>query len=610
MLKKYMKPSLWVIVVLLLCVFYLFRLPPQFESRGILITDEVSLIIMCALMFFVFREQDNYWKYIGLILTITLFMVPLLRLWQTAESSWNIVLGLFPFLDATGYYLDAQRLIQGGLFSDFSGRRPLFASLLSVLLSLSGQNLQVTLIIFALLNGIVVFLFSLEIQKQLGPFPGVAVIYIAHFLCRPFIGTLLTEQLGIPLGMVSLMLLIHSVRMQKKWEYATGLLLLTFALLARAGSFFILPMVFGYGIYLYGKNRRDYLPLGIIFAASIIIPFFLNSQLGRFVAVPNSVQFGNFSDTLYGQAVGGKGWRQIILDHPEVANLQEPQRSQGIYRLAYLEIIHNPANLLLGAVQSWRGFISPDFSFGYLNFGNETISKFSRLILVCLFWIGMWLIWSRRSNPNAGLIFIILVGIFFSIPFIPPGDAGIRPYTVTIGAIFLPIAYALSRFINTRHNIISAYDDKWALTASIFSLVLVCSIIFGAILIKFIAPVKIIPPTTCLPGLVQINIRITHGSYILFVNDTPDHKTHVPFVLIKDIQKSFAAFPDADFAHTFRRNKKPSLITLVADVSTNYAAWLIGPPELASAEGREVSICGEPVLGLYPVLITKTFQIH
>jgi hypothetical protein len=611
MLKKYTIPALRMITVLFLCALYLLRLPPQFKSNGIFLTDEVSFIVICALIFFTFRGQGQHWKYIGLILTITLFMISLLRWWQTAESSWNIVLGLFPFLDASGYYQDAYRLIQGGLFSDFSGRRPLFASFLSILLSLNGRNLQSVLIIFALLNGSAAFLFGLEIRKEFGPLSGAAVIYVTQFFYRPYAGTSLTEQLGLPLGLIALTVLVHSTRTKKKWGYAIGLLLSTFALFVRAGAFFILPTLFFYGIYLYKKDSRDYLRLSIIFTTAIIIPVFLNIQLGRIVASPNSIQFGNFSDTLYGQTVGGKGWTRITQDHPEVANLKEPQRSQEIYHLAYLEIVHNPTNILLASIKSWMTFIAPGISFGYLDIGDKTINQLIQWAAACLVWIGIWLGWKDKSNPVSGLLLAALIGIFLSIPFLPTNDAGMRPYTATIGYIFLPAAYALSKLINHKNRVTSLPDnDKWVFIASIFGLTLLFAITLGAVLIKFTAQPKTIQTIACSQGLVQANIRITRGSYILFVNDDPDHETYVPSVLIKDVLRSFDDFPFGDFARAFRKTKQPALITFVVDEYTGKSIWLIAPPELADSEGRDVSICGEPILDTYPILIARSIQVY
>jgi hypothetical protein len=149
--------------------------------------------------------------------------VPLLRLWETAESTWNIVLVLLPWADATDYYFDVNRLLQGGLFSAFSGRRPLFASLLASTLTLSHQNLQIALIIFTVITALVVFLLVEEVHHELGSVSAIVALYLSQFFYRPFAGTTLTEQLGYPLGILALVVLMRAVRSSKsRGADATG----------------------------------------------------------------------------------------------------------------------------------------------------------------------------------------------------------------------------------------------------------------------------------------------------------------------------------------------------------------------------------------------------
>jgi hypothetical protein len=61
---------IWVLIVFALygAAFYV-SLPPQFESRGIMFTDEILLIILSILIYSVIKKQDWKWKYVGLFLT-------------------------------------------------------------------------------------------------------------------------------------------------------------------------------------------------------------------------------------------------------------------------------------------------------------------------------------------------------------------------------------------------------------------------------------------------------------------------------------------------------------------------------------------------------------
>ena len=222
---------------------FLLPLPPQFKRQGIFVVDELILLLLLALVFLTYRQPGWGAKYLRLGIILISFTLPLLRLWETGESTWNIVLGLLPWADATQYYFDASRLLEGGLFSAFSGRRPLYASLLALLLKLSGQNLQIVLIVFTIINALAVFLFVEEINHELGSISAIVAFYLSQLFYRPFVGTVLTEQLGYPVGLLALVVLIRGVKTNKLGLFSLGMALLTYALLIRAGTFFVLPLL-------------------------------------------------------------------------------------------------------------------------------------------------------------------------------------------------------------------------------------------------------------------------------------------------------------------------------------------------------------------------------
>ena len=74
--------------------------------------------------------------------------------------------GLLPWSDAAGYYSGAQHLIYDGYLTEWATRRPLFSGFLAVLFSATSDNLQITLAILAMLNGLAVFFASRAIQKN------------------------------------------------------------------------------------------------------------------------------------------------------------------------------------------------------------------------------------------------------------------------------------------------------------------------------------------------------------------------------------------------------------------------------------------------------------
>jgi len=610
-MRRVLFHTIWIIaIVILYGMMFLVPLPPQFESHGILISDEILILAIFVMAFFAFRQKNWIGKYISLILILAVFALPMLRLWETAESTWNIILGLLPWADATGYYLDANRLIEGNLLSVFSGRRPLFASLLAVLLKLDGQNLQLVLIMFTALNGLAAFLFAEEIRDEFGPGAAILTLYLARFFYHPYAGTTLTEQLGFPIGLLAFTTLIRGIKSSSKLLFAIGLSLLTFALFVRAGAFFILVVLLIFGILHFTRQRRYPLQTCSIFAIAIIIPILLNTWLGHEVAAPNTIQFGNFADTLYGQAMGGKRWTQAAQDHPELITLKEPERSQEVYHLAIEEIIKNPLGLVKGSLKAWKDFLFPNplSAFSFLTFGNKAIDLIGQLSALLLFLIGIWLSWKNREKPLAGLILMSNIGTFLSVPFLPPIDAGIRPYAATIATIFLPIILI---FPSLFHK-----PEESSLTSNpLISVKLIYSLglglllltVAGGLLLKATAQPIHPQSVVCQPGLRPINIKLTHGSYILLSSLDSVQKTQVPVVLIKDVLRSFDEFPYGDFAGVLRRIKRPMLVAVENDLSTGTGVWVIAPPEIRNFEGQIISACAEPIFPQYAVMQIKTF---
>lgn len=595
---------LTVISVLYWAIFHI-PLPPQFRRQGIFLADEFILLFLLALIFLTYRKPDWGAKYLRLGVIIIAFTLPLLRLWETGESTWNIVLGLLPWADATEYYFDANRLIGGDLFSAFSGRRPLYAGLLAVLLELSNQNLQVTLIVFAIINALAAFLFAEEVHNEWGSIPAIVAIYVSQLFYRPFVGTTLTEQFGYPVGLLALVVLFRAVKTSRLWLFSVGLLLLTYALLIRAGTFFVLPILLLFAVVKFAENRQHYLKVLLLVTLAVAIPIISNSWLGGVVASPDAVKFANFAAPLYGQARGGVRWTQAAMDHPELASMAEPDRSRRLYQLAFEEIINNPLGLVRGSMKAWVDFILPGplSAFGFLTFGNKVVDFLFQLSAAAMFLFGLWKIWQSRKNTLSMFVLAYWAGTFFSIPFLPPVDAGVRPYAATIASVFLPVCFVFSHPLFERDE--NSLHEHRIVPVGIsyhlaFTLILVS--LLGAPLLKTIASPAYVNPVICEPEYLPVSFRLTHGSYISLSSANTLQKTTVPVVLLTDVHRSFNDFPYGDFAGILRQVKQPAVIAVTNDLSTGSGVWLIAPADLKLYEGQVISACARPSTAIYTVL--------
>ncbi len=586
-------------------VVFLLPLPPQFKRQGIFLVDELILLLLLALVFLTYRQPGWGANYLRLGIILIAFTLPLLRLWETGESTWNIVLGLLPWADATQYYFDASRLLEGSLFSAFSGRRPLYASLLALLLKISGQNLQIVLILFTIINALAVFLFVEEINIELGSISAVVALYLSQLFYRPFAGTVLTEQLGYPIGLLGLVVLIRAVKTDKLWLFSLGMALLTYALLIRAGTFFVLPLLVLFAVLHFAKNRQQYFRILLGMMIAIAIPVTSNLWLGRVAASPNAVEFSNFADTLYGQARGGVRWTQAAIDHPELASMVEPDRSRLLYQLTFEEIKRNPLGLIRGSIKAMVDFIRPGplSAFGFLTFGNKGVDLLAQVSAALLFLFGLWKSWMDRKNGISALILIFWAGTFFSIPFLPPVDAGIRPYAGTIASVFLPLCLVFSQGFFRRVE--NSRDENRTVPVGISytsAFLLILLSLVGAPLIRIVVKPLPMQPATCVAELVPISFRLNRGSYILLSSVDEAPRTKVPVVLLTDVQRSFDDFPYGDFASLLRKVKQPALIAAASDVSTGEGIWVIAPAETSAYEGQVVSGCAKLLSPFYSVL--------
>ncbi len=345
-------------LALILCAVLLSLPLPEQLGLSVRYDFTVILIPMIGLVFLAFLPGGWKGTLLGLGLILALFALTVSGLWASGVSEPSILGGLIPFSDAAGYYSDARRLLEGQLFSSFSSRRPLFAGMLAALLGLTGRNLQLTLAVLVAITAVACYLLAREVQGTHGILAATLVMVVLFLYYRRFTGTTLTENLGLSSGALGLALLWRG-GWQKKIGYVLGgIFLLTLALNARAGTFFILPVLVVWAAWVFRKKRIVSFPVLAMGAGALVAGFLINTIMFLALASPVGTPFANFSYTLYDLASGGKGWQQVKRDHPEIMQLSEPAYSQKIYALAFAEMNQHPEKFIAGVLKTWPAFFS------------------------------------------------------------------------------------------------------------------------------------------------------------------------------------------------------------------------------------------------------------
>ena len=398
----------------------------------------LAIFLVIFLFYYIgFRLSGMSQILICLGLTMILIALSLSYMWSSGFSDNFIIGGLLPYKDAKNYFTGANLLLNGLPMID-SGQateRPLFPGFLAMLLLLTGENLKVGMAIMAQLVGIGVYFSSRQIWRSFGALAASLSATLLYFYIQPLIGYSLSEMLGFIGGCLGLAMLMLAAGSRKWTDLVLGISVLMVAVSARAGAFFIFPMLaLWVGWIFRGEKLFSWKPAALTLLGIVAAYFLFNSLYSRLLDIPAGSAFGNFSYALYGQVRGGTGWHSAI----DTLGTREPS---VVYRAAWEFFLKHPLSLLIGSVKSYRDFFSigDQSIFPYLN-GSYWLDIILWLGLLILIFRGIVrLIKDFHANVSS-LLLAGFAGVLLSIPFLPPIDGGSRFYAGTMAFfIALPV---------------------------------------------------------------------------------------------------------------------------------------------------------------------------
>jgi hypothetical protein len=579
-----------------------------------------GLLLLAPVIYLVYRLPGAVGKYGSLSVTLVLFALPLSGYWNNWGNGafWAVTGGLVPFTDAMIYYVDAQRLLEGDLFSVVSGRRPLFPGLFATLMGLTHQNFQITLAILVLIVSVCCFLLAREIRRTHGTVAGVIVIILLFLFYRVYSGTVMTEHLGIALGSLGLAVMWRGTEKKQIHTVSFGILLLTLALCARAGAFFVLPAIIFWGAWVFRHKARHLLRFLVGGCSAIILGFLLNFTVNQIVSNADGAPFSNFSHTLYGIASGGQDWSQVYRDHPELKFISGSELSQTIYRMAF-ELAHkNPGLFVRGILNGWREYLnlgSPSLgAFSFVD-GGGGVEPFaegkqgylkSRLFLYALSLLGLVYCYRQRHDWQNSLVLAALLGIWASVPLVPPRDAPwMRAYAATIPFSAVLVAMGAVQVINWLPIRIKQWLAAPTPNAKVsskpliyFSIALTVFIIFGPIGTRIVNKPPRFAEIPCPPGLEAKYIRINTKSMITLVDDdsTMQGRFHKSLNQFRDELKMVVWPPVRSFYEELAALNGSTIIMPGLDLSNSSRGWggvyLVADRSIIPEAGI-VQVCGK-----------------
>jgi hypothetical protein len=571
---------------------------------------------IALLLYFALRCPGRIGRALSLSVILVTFALPLARLWQTGASDSFVTGGLLPFSDAAVYYGDARNILIGGTMSIWSPQRPLFSGLLASLLALNHHNLQVALALVVGINAIACFFVVREMQKTHGAIVAALLFVQVFFFYRVYIGKALTENLGLAMGLLGFAVLWRSANTKQIWTALLGLFFLAFALNARIGTVFVLPMVILWGAYQFRRSfRRAWLlfvvgGLGAVFLAST-----LNLLLLKQIGLPNgNPPFANFSYTLYGIATH-TNWFQVNLDHPELAKLDYVDRVQAIYEITKEEIRQHPWRLVTGLFRGWTEFFLGKYE--WFIWEPSGLVKPIDPLFRPLAALGLWSCLRNWKTPAASLLLAMAIGAVLTIPLLPLIDAGIRPYAATIivllalsslgfGVLVRDILLPLIRWVlpgkladrtRPRSPVPSLFPDRserWNTSAAllIFGLVLAFTSFAGPLAIHQLAatPPQIPSGFACPAGQQAGIFKINPGSGINLVDNNALRRSNLPNIRIKDFRQGLETFSFWGVKERKVLERFPKKNMTIADSG---GVWLVADQDLVPKQRGWVIACGQ-----------------
>jgi hypothetical protein len=359
-----------------------------------------------------------------------------------ASHPMFLVGGLLPLSDANMHFTQAFEILrQGEASTSFNGRflYPLF---LSALMHLTGENAHLAQWISATIVLGSLAQLARTISWLVG-IVGTAVLVFLFWLYFRLNGAWLcmTENLGMPLGLLATGLFIIGARDKRFGICAAGMFLFSAGMATRPGAMFVLPALVGFCMMKFGgglRNIRHTALIASVAGASMLAGLGANSIASARVYKGPQAAYQNFAFSLNGLLTGSNWSTSHAGGRGDPAQVMEENK-----RL----MRENPALVLKGSLRTLEYLWPNGFFFRFYK-DARFVGIASLLALAGL----AALAFQCALAGQRGWIFAALAGIFLSMPFAPPWDAGSRPYAVTMPIIFLLCGLGIAAFFDICKN--------------------------------------------------------------------------------------------------------------------------------------------------------------
>jgi hypothetical protein len=525
----------------------------------------------------------------------------LIGIWGSAKTIQFGVGGFFQISDASGYAMCANRVLDEGVsglripeyFGEWCLRRPIYATFLATILGLTGRSWLWTLLIQSAFVALSVTVLLRATARLTGLITAFLVLWLMFsFSAENVFPTTGTESAGLALGAVGLALLLDATRLGDQRLLFLGTACLSTALNARAGAFLVLPLLVA-AVFFQSTRWRSRLSSTAIAIAGIAIGFAVQFFLVAYFGGTSSASHSNFSYTLYGLSIGGKGWGQVYTDHPELfqQNLSDSQISRLIFDLAWTNVVSSP----------W--VIARALKTNLLHYLRDPLLGTSGLRI--LWWLGALAIALRWRELPYRVIGLMSLGVFLSAPVVIQ-DGGPRIFAATWGITALQVGLGahllLSRgwkameYSNSAPGFHQLRSHPLEVGLAVFLLV---AVFLPLTPLRTLVSLKPVASQGCANEERELIARLGHESYMVVLLGDGQPKSHWQMqVSANDLrkwikgawfEKGFAELPvPATLVHGYQVMVRDARSGVGDDIR------LLWHGDLGRLSGRTVSFCFRP----------------
>lgn len=350
--------------------------------------------------------------------------------WGYGRSISLSVAGAYQVSDSMMYWLCSNTLLDMGNFGhplttgEWCQRRSTYPTFLSGIAWIAQRDIFFTLLLQASITSMAIFLVVRRSANFVGFFGAlVCATLLFRYAAVDLFTLTMTENAGLIFACTGFAMLLKASERQSLPWMAVGIAMVSIAMNARVGAVFVLPfLVLWAGVVAHYFHQHIWKWLT---AASIAVlaGFALQSILVLAVGGSLGNSYGNFSYTLYGLAVGGKGWHQALIDYPALLG-SDAQMSKAIYALAWERITMQPELFLHGLQRNLSYFMAGG------TYGFEKLGPASQIVKAC-WWLAWIPLFINRKNPFYLLLAFSSLGIVLSAPFLLM-DGGPRIFAASI----------------------------------------------------------------------------------------------------------------------------------------------------------------------------------